>query len=166
MEVLNSHVCKKCKTRFPNQRYDLGYLTCVECSEEPKWSAVPIINHKTGNEIQIVKDPEDAAEFLHKSARVGFGTMRGMSSSYRRKVNKQASSKIIFTEDLLVDRVIDRKPLPNEYSQVGEIVMSYIDACEWKKARAEIQSAFDKKRIFGVHYRSLNEIVNALEINK
>jgi hypothetical protein len=165
MNLSNKPICNKCKTTFPTERYDIGYRTCIECSEEPKWSAVPVINHKTGNEIQIVKDPEDAAEFLHKSARVGFGTMRGMSSSYKRKTNKAASSTILLTEAPPTDRELGRSTLPNKYLEVGETVMSYVDAGEWEKARAEIQSAFDKKIIWGIHYRSLTEILNALEPN-
>jgi hypothetical protein len=166
MNLSNKPICNKCKTTFPTERYDIGYRTCIECSEEPKWSAVPVINHKTGNEIQIVKDPEDAAEFLHKSARVGFGTMRGMSSSYKRKTSKAASSIKLLPESVPVDRILGRNTLPNEYLQVGEQVMAYVDAGEWEKARTEIQTALAEKRIWGVHYRSLTEILNALELNK
>lgn len=165
MNTLNKHICKKCRTSFPAQRYELGYSTCVDCSAEPKWSAVPIINHKTGNEVQIVKDPEDAAEFFAKSARVGFGTMRGMSSSYKRKSHVSAASVVTLADIPLTDKVLARKPLPNEYAQVGETVMAYVDAGEWELARAEIQTALNEKRIWGVHYRNLNEIVDALKLN-
>jgi|688.fasta_scaffold617285_1 hypothetical protein len=160
------HICNKCKTAFPTERYDIGYRTCIECSEEPKWSAVPVINHKTGNEIQIVKDPEDAAEFLHKSARVGFGTMRGMSSSYKRKTNKAASSTVLLAEAPPTDRELGRSTLPNKYLEVGEEVMSLIDEDNWEGARNKIKTALAEKRIWGIHSKQLNEILNALELNK
>lgn len=158
--------CEKCKTPFPSQRYEMGYRNCTECSAEPKWSAVPVINHKTGNEVQIVKDPEDAAEFLHKSARVGFGTMRGMSSGYKRKSNTVSASAVVLPDAPPTDRVLSRKALPNEYPQVGAKVMAYVEAGKWESARAEIQTALEEKRIFGVHSRRLTEILDALELNK
>jgi hypothetical protein len=157
--------CEKCKNPFPSQRYDMGYKNCTECSAEPKWSAVPIINHKTGNEVQIVKDPEDAAEFLHKSARVGFGTMRGMSSGYKRKSNIAVAPATVTPDAPPSDRVLSRKALPNEYPQVGAKVMAYVEAGKWESARAEIQTALEQKRIFGVHSRRLTEILDALELN-
>lgn len=157
--------CGKCKTPFPLQRYEMGYKNCTECSAEPKWSAVPVINHKTGNEVQIVKDPEDAAEFLHKSARVGFGTMRGMSSGYKRKTHISAVPAVVLPDAPPSDRVLSRKALPNEYPQVGAKVMAYVEAGKWESARAEIQTALEQKRIFGVHSRRLTEILDALELN-
>jgi hypothetical protein len=52
----------------------------VKCSTEDKWSAVPIIHHKTGNTIEIIKDRAVAEEFYRLSARVGFGTLRGLKA--------------------------------------------------------------------------------------
>ena len=166
-EVIKSTAkCEKCKTPFPAQRYDMGYRNCTECSAEPKWSAVPVINHKTGNEVQIVKDPEDAAEFLHKSARVGFGTMRGLSSGYKRRTNTVAAPITITPDAAPVDRELGRRALPNEYPQVGAKVMEYVEAGNWGSARAEIETALLEKRIYGVHSRRLTEILDALELNK
>ena len=44
--------CKCGKTVHP-VRLDLGYKTCVDCSTTQTYSYVPIIEHKTGNTIQI-----------------------------------------------------------------------------------------------------------------
>lgn len=164
--ILSTAKCEKCKNPFPSQRYDMGYRNCTECSAEPKWSAVPVINHKTGNEVQIVKDPEDAAEFLHKSARVGFGTMRGMSSGYKRRSNVPTAPVSITPDAPPTDRELGRRALPNEYTQVGAKVMEYVEAGKWESARAEIQTALEEKRIYGVHSRRLTEILDALELNK
>jgi hypothetical protein len=162
---MNQAKCKNCKNNFPLKRYEMGYRICTECSAEPKWSAVPIINHKTGNEVQIVKDPEDAAEFLAKSARIGFGTMRGMSSSYKRKPTVKTSIKLIL-ETAPTDKVIARKPLPNQYEEVGDLVMSKVETGDWEGAEALIQSALNEKKIWGVHAKTLNEIVNTLKQNE
>lgn len=59
----------KCKpnTKIPAGRLALGYSTCVECSTAKKYSYVPIIEHKTGNTIQIVS--QELSELVHKSWR-------------------------------------------------------------------------------------------------
>lgn len=68
--------CKKCGEEMPVKRKELGYTECIKCSTATKWAGVPVINHKTGNEIQVVKDPEVAAEFMALSNRAGFGHFR------------------------------------------------------------------------------------------
>jgi hypothetical protein len=48
-------------------RVDLGYRSCVSCSTTKTYSYIPIIEHKTGNTIQIVSQELSAA--VHKSWR-------------------------------------------------------------------------------------------------
>lgn len=155
--------CKVCRTQIPQARWDLGYRTCVSCSQEEKWSSVPVINHKTGNEIQIIKDPEVAAEFLAKSARKGFGTLRGMSSSYKRHVataNVQPGK--IIEAPLPLDCEIARKALPHKFSDVGEKVMEAIEAKDKRKALETIDSALKEKLIWKNQARQLQGIVETL----
>jgi hypothetical protein len=45
----------------------LGYNTCVDCSTAKTYSYIPIIEHKTGNTIQIVSQEVSAS--VHKSWR-------------------------------------------------------------------------------------------------
>lgn len=146
-------------------RCDLGYRTCVNCSVEPKWSSIPVINHKTGNEIQIVKDPEVAAEFMAKTARVGFGTMRGMSSSYKRKTAAVDAKVELLPDKPLVDRVIARRLLPNQFEAVGSEVMNLIEAGQKQSAHEHIESALNERRIFKIHAEQLRQIVETLTEN-
>ena len=44
----------KCGNEVHPVRLELGYKTCVEHSTTQTYSYVPIIEHKTGNTIQIV----------------------------------------------------------------------------------------------------------------
>ena len=44
----------KCTKIIPAGRVGLGYKTCVDCSTTELYSYIPIIEHKTGNTIQIV----------------------------------------------------------------------------------------------------------------
>lgn len=74
----------KCGNSIPEKRKQLGYSVCISCSTEEKWSGVQVVHHKTGNEIQVVKDPEVAAEFIAKSSRKGFGTLKGMVGNWKK----------------------------------------------------------------------------------
>ena len=66
--------CIKCNSIIPQGRVDLGYKICVNCSTVMRYGCVPITNHKTGNEIQIMSS-EDAEYILKKTRRRGYGTM-------------------------------------------------------------------------------------------
>ena len=57
----------KCNKTIPEGRLGLGYRTCVNCSTTELYSYIPIIEHKTGNTIQIVSQSLSAA--VHKSWR-------------------------------------------------------------------------------------------------
>ena len=64
----------KCKNIIPNGRLRLGFKVCVECSTIERYGCAPIINHKTGNTIQIMSS-EDAAIVAKLTRRRGYGTM-------------------------------------------------------------------------------------------
>jgi hypothetical protein len=152
----------KCSSRIPEIRLSLGYKTCVQCSTEARWSGVPVINHKTGNEIQIVKDPEVAAEFLAKSARIGFGTLRGMSTSYRKPTNIISKIKEIPNKPA-PSTIVSRKILPNEFENVGTEVMNILETIGSEAAYNHIQVSLQNRRIFGIHANQLRSIIQALQ---
>ncbi len=66
-------ICK-CKNIIPSVRVQLGYKTCVNCSTTEKYGCAPLINHKTGNSIQIMSG-SDAAIIAKLTRRKGYGTM-------------------------------------------------------------------------------------------
>lgn len=155
----------KCKTCFADmnpKRFAIGYRTCIACSDEQKWSGVPVINHKTGNEIQIVKDPEVAADFMAKSARTGFGTLKGMSASYKKPINSQQQKNKVLPEKPLVDREIGRKQLPHEFEAVGNEIMALIESGNSSGAYEAVASAATQKRIYKNHVVQLTQIIDAL----
>jgi len=57
----------KCGTEVHPVRLKLGYKTCMPCSTTQTYSYVPIIEHKTGNTIQIVSQEVSAS--VHKAWR-------------------------------------------------------------------------------------------------
>ena len=68
--------CIKCKIKIPQGRVNLGYKTCVNCSTTEAYGCAPLINHKTGNSIQILS-ASDAAKIAKMTQRRGYGTMLG-----------------------------------------------------------------------------------------
>lgn len=102
--------CIVCFEMIPKERLKClpNTTKCVKCSDETKFSAVHVIHHKTGNEVQIVKNPETAAEFQRLSARAGFGTLRGM------KAGKTSSEKPkIITQTKTVTRTFAKPSMEN-----------------------------------------------------
>ena len=66
-------ICK-CKNTIPQVRVDFGYTSCIDCSTTEAYGCAPIINHKTGNSIQIMSS-SDAARIAKLTRRRGYGTM-------------------------------------------------------------------------------------------
>ena len=64
--------CNKCGDKMPVLRFaKYGYRSCVNCSSVQRLGGVPITNHKTGNEIQIMP-MEDAQRLYKLSQRQGY----------------------------------------------------------------------------------------------
>ena len=64
----------KCNNIIPEGRLRLGFRVCVECSTVSRYGCAPVINHKTGNTIQIMSS-EDAEKIYKLTRRRGYGTM-------------------------------------------------------------------------------------------
>jgi len=64
----------KCGDQIPQGRVDLGYRVCVNCSTVERYGCAPLINHKTGNSIQIMTQAE-SAQIAKMTRRRGYGTM-------------------------------------------------------------------------------------------
>lgn len=79
-------ICK-CGNKIPSIRIKLGYKTCVDCSNEQKWGVNPLTFHKTGNTVEVIKDPELAEEISNMAQRRNYGVMKGVTGSYKRKKN-------------------------------------------------------------------------------
>ena len=70
----NIRMICKCKNIIPDGRVKLGYKVCVNCSTTKRYGCAPLINHKTGNSIQIMSS-SDAAIIAKLTRRRGYGTM-------------------------------------------------------------------------------------------
>ena len=67
----------KCNKPIPNGRLVLGFKVCVSCSSVEAYGCAPVINHKTGNSIQIMSSA-DAKKIAKLTRRKGYGTMLGV----------------------------------------------------------------------------------------
>jgi hypothetical protein len=94
IEQQNTKFCK-CGSNIPSARQKLGYSVCVECSSEPAWSCSALTYHKTGNTIEIIKDPEVAYNINQMANRKSFGVMNGITGNWSRyrKPNTDAPKK-------------------------------------------------------------------------
>ena len=66
-------ICK-CKNKIPECRTRLGFRICDNCSKVERYGCAPLINHKTGNSIQIMSS-RDAEAIAKMTRRRGYGTM-------------------------------------------------------------------------------------------
>jgi len=149
--------CKSCNDVIPPKRVELlPHVThCVNCSTEDKVSAVPVIHHKTGNEIQIVRDPEVAAEFHRLASRVGYGTLRGLKAgvsgdSVKKRTEIKAPSPIRYEASI------------ETYNKLGERVMKEFDLLGIERAKRTIREAVETRLISSYQGSSLNNILEAL----
>ena len=87
----------KCQNIIPNGRLRLGFKVCVSCSKIQAYGCAPLINHKTGNSIQIMSS-EDAKKIAKMTQRRGYGTMLGqriMSKKYTQKPAEKPGAMIL-----------------------------------------------------------------------
>lgn len=75
----------KCGNFISQERIDLGYKNCVNCSNEKKYGYIHVFEGKTANTIQVIKDPDKAAELQWRQNRRNYGVANGM---YRKKRNE------------------------------------------------------------------------------
>ena len=89
--------CIKCDNIIPQGRVDLGYKVCVNCSTTEAYGCAPLINHKTGNSIQIMSS-SDAARISKLTQRRGYGTMLG-AIALLITLNTSCSDKVLSAHD-------------------------------------------------------------------
>lgn len=158
-----------CGSTIPEARVSLGYAQCVDCSTEAKWSAIQVVHHKTGNETQIVKDPEVAEEFYAKSQRTGFGTLRGMTGSFKRRAAaKPAQQKVELAPAApqQFSQVISRRPMPLDFEGVGKVALQTLEEQSLTAALVVVQEAEAGYRLLPRQAAQLRQILELLESEK
>ena len=85
MRILNHEMkmitCSCCGGPMPELRLTkYGYSHCIKCSTVERVGCVPVVNHKTGNAIEIV-DKDTAIRASNFLARPGYGVSRGIKGT-------------------------------------------------------------------------------------
>ena len=156
-----SNTCK-CGASIPEPRIRFGYKTCVDCSSEKAVGAVPVINHKTGNTIEIVKDPVQAAKINAMMKRKGFGIMAGIAGSHRQNFIEPVTNNSRLSEPPPPprDKVIARRMPVYEFDAVGQEVIEEFEKSGVDSAFLHIEKSLADRRIYGKQAEQLREIIN------
>lgn len=160
--------CKKCGDLLPEQRRELGYSVCIACSTEKKWTGVHVIHHKTGNEVDIIKDPEVAAEFVAMSKRSGFGALRSMVGSAK-KLNVASTStrsrKLKPAEFKSFAVIVDRKKVQTNYQDdtLGLMILEKLENEGRETAIQELEREFRALNISPICRKRLLHILENAE---
>lgn len=161
-------ICKSCGNHLPDKRKEMGYSVCVSCSTENKWSAVPIVHHKTGNTIQVVKDPDVAAEFIAKSTRCGFGALRGMVGSWK-KPSKMSNHKrkVEIQQPRSFSVIIDKKKVEVNYrdDEIATKVLQALDSRGTEVATQMVEQEFTSMNLSPIGRKQLLHIIESTKNN-
>lgn len=149
-----------CGTSIHPKRAELGYKTCVDCSTERKWGVVPITYHKTGNTVEIVKDPDLAEEMNAMAQRKGFGVMKGLTGSHRKVNNKVAPERKRLKSMPIPDKIVSKRKVETDWYRVGEEAAKIAETSGIDKAIQHIHRAHSEKRIFRCDVERLTQIIN------
>lgn len=146
-------VCNKCNNSIPEQRVKLGYKQCTQCSDAEKYGFINIINHKTGNTIQVLPR-EHAAEINKKGDRKRFGTvLKGGSKNTNynpRNIQYGCSVTSIGNEAL--------------FEEVGKRVMCTFENDGYEFACTQIEKEVDNFNINKFQAAKLKNII--IHLNK
>lgn len=149
-------ICTKCSSSIPNQRWNLGYRTCTNCSTEDQISCIPVTYHKTGNTIEITSK-EIAKKVQKESTRSSFGTMRCLkgkkSTTYSPKNTKhQLHIRPIATAE--------------QYQIVLERMINYIDHFNNDQILIELDKLVQKYDLSGQQKSNIIQILEHLTLKK
>ena len=118
--------CIECNTKIPNERYQMGYTTCINCSTEEKVSCHTIYPHKTGAFIQVVS--KEQSENLNRLDRRGYSGVK-KARNYK-SIIKQKSEDLDKTAKVVRNRFSSVNNINHlDYDNALNQVMNYFN--EW-----------------------------------
>lgn len=156
MKQKNQRVICGCGVEVPSVRVGMGYRECVGCSSVERVGVVDVVNHKTGNEVEVV-DAEVAGRVNRMSRRKGFGTMACMgerkSSTYNPKGLRYGVSEVFVGSEV-------------GYERVGERCMGLYEVGGIEGVYGELDRAIRDYEISGMQAGRLRRVFQALELGK
>lgn len=146
-----------CGNNIHPKRVNLGYKTCTECSTTERYGSVNIINHKTGNTVQVMSK-EQAISINKVGDRKRFGTiLRGGSKSTAynpKKLSGGSCCSIAYTGT------------KETYEMVGKEAMLTLDYLGYDDAVKYIQKQVQDCMINNMQASEIKRILQLFKNNK
>ena len=170
---MNKPICKECNKTYPKKRKDMGYKVCVDCSTEKGWSCSALTFHKTGNSIEIIKDPEVAYNINQMASRKSFGVMSGITGRYRRYNPNQGTqpkrSKVIDQTGLIYEHKHERKGtrpgITINFDKQGETAFNILERDGFEEAIEWVKEEYKKLRLYPHDFVKLIGMLKTIKNN-
>lgn len=120
--------CNSCSAPIPERRFQLGFNTCVNCSNVETYGFVNIINHKTGNTVQPL--PKAQANAINKIGdRKRFGTVLkgGSKSTTYNPKNTKHKVPTTFIGNVVAFEMVGQKALSIVEEKSIEAAINYVE---------------------------------------
>jgi hypothetical protein len=120
--------CNSCSSSIPERRSQLGFNTCVNCSNVETYGFVNIINHKTGNTVQPL--PRSQANAINKIGdRKRFGTVLkgGSKSTAYNPKNTKHKVPTVFIGNKFTFEMVGKKALSIVEEKSIEAAINYVE---------------------------------------
>ena len=168
------NVICKCGKKYPAKRKEMGYNTCVECSTEQTWSCNPLTFHKTGNTIEVIKDPEVAYNINQMASRKTYGVASGVTGNYRRykedvEKPKKEIEHIDYTGHIFENKIASKGTLNGktvDFEKQGAEMFSVVDSKGIQEAKNWIKNEYLDLRLSKKDYVKLGLILKSLKIEE
>lgn len=160
-------ICK-CGNNIPGARIKLGYKTCVDCSSEQRWGVNPLTFHKTGNTVEVIKDPELAEEINNMAQRRNYGVMKGVTGSYKRRKHV-TPRKPKFEKVTEFSKEIGRKQVDPANYQFHEVLSEtgkmYEDGYSIEEVDNFLSEQIKKLRISPAHKKQIITLIEYVNLH-
>lgn len=148
--------CNICNNEIIQERVQLGYKTCIQCSVEEQVGCISVVYHKTGNTIEITSK-KIATKVAKLSARSSFGTMKCLKSKKSNSYNPKST-----THKLHIQPVASNE----EYTQVLEQIVNSIDKLAYTDIIKNLDKLVLKHSLSGVQRSNILSILDHLTEKK
>lgn len=77
--------CITCGGEMPDERGELGFFSCIRCSDQSVYVGAPQISHKTGHDINMIKNSPQNKAIVDRAFNLGNCIIRRATPKNRRK---------------------------------------------------------------------------------
>jgi len=170
---MENSTCKKCGNKFPTKRKEMGYNVCTDCSTEQSWSCSALTYHKTGNTIEVIKDPETAYNINQMASRKNYGVASGVTGNYRKFKNedgpKKEPKRIDMTGHIYSNKLASKGTLngkTQDFEKQGAMLLSILDSEGLESAKNWLKNEYTNLRLSQKDFVKLGLILKTIKIEE